>query len=65
MLATKLIALAIISLPAALSQLVVTQPTAQHWCTFSQFQRVALGVSNYLHHVLLSIPADEQGSEED
>jgi hypothetical protein len=64
MLATKLIALAALSFPAALSQLVVTQPTAQHWCTF-QFQRVALGVSNYLHHVLLSIPADEQGSEED
>ena len=51
MLVTKLIALAVISLPAALSQLVVTQPTAQHWCTFP-FQRVALGVSKYLHHAL-------------
>jgi hypothetical protein len=51
MLATKLIALAAVSFPAALSQLTVTQPTAQHWCTFP-FQRVALGVSNYLHHAL-------------
>jgi hypothetical protein len=58
MLATKFIALAIMSYPEALSQLVVTQPTAQHWCTFP-FQRVALGVSNYLHHVLHSIPADD------
>jgi len=64
MLVPKLIALAAITLPAALSQLIVTQPTAQHWCTFP-FQRVALRVSDYLHHVLHSIPADEQGLEED
>ena len=64
MLVTRLIALAAITIPAALAQLIVTQPTAQHWCTFPS-QRVALRVSNYLHHVLYQIPADEQGLEED
>lgn len=53
MLVTRIIALAAISFPAAFSQLVVTQPTAQHWCTFP-FERVALRIPIHLQHVLHS-----------